>query len=69
MSKLSKTDYISYRECPHNVWVKWHNQKEYDKHELSDFEKSLIEAGIGVEELARNKFPNGFLIEKRSAGA
>jgi hypothetical protein len=67
--KLSKTDFILYRECPHNVWVKWHRPEEYNKFEISEFEKSLGVMGIEVEEEARKLFPNGYLIEKRSEGA
>jgi len=70
MSKLlSKTDYILYRECPNNVWVKWNLPEEYNKYEISEFEKALGVAGNEVEELARGKFPNGFLVERRSEGA
>lgn len=25
---LTKTDFILYRECSHNVWVKWHKPEE-----------------------------------------
>lgn len=66
---LSKTDFISYRECAKNVWVKWHKPEIYNDFELSDFEKSLAEMGNDVELLARGMFPNGYLVEKRGAGA
>jgi len=55
--KLTKTDFILYRECPHNVWVKWHKPEEYAKFEVSEFEKSLGVMGNEVEELARGMFP------------
>jgi hypothetical protein len=63
--KLSKTDFISYRECPNNVWVKLHAPEEYSKFETSDFEKSLAVMGNEVERLARGMFPNGVLVEGR----
>lgn len=66
---LSKTDFILYRECPNNVWVKRHKPDEYAKFEVSEFEKSLAVMGNEVEELARGMFPAGYLIERRSEGA
>jgi len=66
---LSKTDFISFRECAKNVWIKWHKPEIYKGFELSDFEKSLVEMGNDVEILARGMFPNGYLVEKRGAGA
>lgn len=66
---ISKTDFILWRECPNNVWVKKHKPEEYAKFEISEFEQSLAEMGNDVEELARGMFPGGYLVEKRSAGA
>jgi hypothetical protein len=69
MSLLTKTDYILYRECPNNVWVKRNRPDEYAKFEVSEFEQALAEMGNDVEELARGMFPAGFLVERRSEGA
>ncbi len=66
---LTKTDFILYRECAKNVWIKWHKPEEYRKFEISAFEKALGVMGNDVEELARGLFSGGYLIEKRSAGA
>ncbi len=66
---LSKTDYILWRECPKNVWVKKNRPEEYAKFEISEFEKALGAMGDEVEALARGMFPGGRLIEKRSEGA
>ena len=63
MKQLTKTDFILYRECAKNVWVKWHRREEYNKFEISAFEKSLGIMGNEVEELARNLFSNGYLVE------
>jgi hypothetical protein len=69
MKLLSKTDFISYRECPNNVWVKIHESEEYAKFKISDFEKSLGVMGNEVERLARGMFPNGILVEGRGSEA
>jgi hypothetical protein len=67
--KLTKTEYIMYRECPNNTWVRRHRPEVYDRYEMSEFEQSLAAMGNEVEELARGMFPNGFLVERRSEGA
>ena len=41
--KLTKTDFILYRECHQNVWIKWNIPEEYGKFEVSEFEKYLEE--------------------------
>ncbi|MCX6757250.1 MAG: DUF2779 domain-containing protein [Candidatus Nomurabacteria bacterium] len=66
---LTKTDFIMYRECPNNVWVKIHEPKEYSKFEISEFEKSLGVIGNEVEELARGMFPNGQMVRGRGDDA
>ncbi|MBU1034296.1 DUF2779 domain-containing protein [Patescibacteria group bacterium] len=69
MALLTKTDFILYRECPNNVWIKRHKPDEYAKFEVSDFEKSLVVMGNDVERLARGMFPTGYLVGRRSEGA
>jgi hypothetical protein len=66
---ISKSDFIMWRECPHNTWVKKNRWDIYNKFEISEFEKSLGEIGNEVELVARKMFPDGYLIEKRSEGA
>lgn len=66
---LSKTDYILYRECPKNVWVKIHKPDLYYASELSEFEKAIIETGNEVDLVARELFPTGVLIEGRGEDA
>lgn len=66
---ISKTDFIMWQECPHNVWVKKHEPQEYAKFEISEFERSLGEIGNEVELVARKMFLGGYLVEKRSEGA
>ncbi len=65
MKLLTKTDFILYRECPNNVWVKIHMPEEYSKFPVSDFEKSLGVMGNEVEELARGMFPGGVMVAGR----
>ncbi len=62
---ITKSDYILWRECPHNVWIKKHRPEAYNTSPLSEFEMHLIESGNQVEELARKRFPEGVLIETR----
>lgn len=69
MKQLTKTDFILYRDCPNNVWIKWHLPEEYKKFPVSEFEESLGEMGEDVEIGARKLFPGGYLIGKRSEGA
>jgi hypothetical protein len=69
MKLISKTDFILYRECPNNTWVKIHKPEEYSKFEVSEFEKSLGLMGNEVEELARGIFPDGVMVEGRGEEA
>ena len=69
MKLLTKTDFILYKQCPHNAWVKLHEPEEYKKFEVSDFEKSLAVMGNEVEELARGMFPGGKLVLGRGLDA
>ena len=66
MDKLTKTDFISYRECNKNVWVKWHKPEVYANYPISEFEQSLSVIGNEVEELARGMFSDGYLINGRN---
>ena len=66
---LTKSDYILYRECHKNAWMKIHEPEIFYKSELSEFEKSIIETGNEVELLARKLFPSGILIEGRDEKA
>jgi len=59
---LSKTNYLLFRECPENTWLKINMPEVYSRNELSDFERMILETGIEVDELARKLFPGGFLI-------
>ena len=56
---LSKTNYILFRECAKNAWLKVHKPDIYYAHELSAFEQQIIETGNEVDLLARELFPDG----------
>lgn len=69
MVLLSKTDYLIFRECQKNAWLKIHRPDVYFHSGLSEFDKAIIDAGNEVELIARKLFPNGELIEKRDQQA
>jgi Domain of unknown function(DUF2779) len=62
MSCISKTDYVLWRECAKNAWLRLHRPDIYYAAELTEFEQSVIDAGIEVEGAARGLFPGGTLI-------
>lgn len=64
---LSKTDYLLYRDCKRNAWIKIHKPDVYSEFPLSEFEVSLMESGYDVELIARQLFPGGILIEEFGA--
>lgn len=67
MRPISKTDYLTYLECPKNAWIKIHKREVYEQFPLSEFEKSIIDTGNEVEEYARKLFASGVLIEGRDS--
>jgi hypothetical protein len=69
MAEISKTDYMLWRECPKNAWLKIHKPDVYYASEVAEFEESIIDNGIEVEEVARGLFPDGLLIVGRSEEA
>lgn len=60
--KLTKTDYLIYRDCAKNAWLKIHKPDIYFAKPLSAFDQGIIETGNEVDLLARGLFPNGVLI-------
>jgi hypothetical protein len=65
--KLSKTNYLLYRDCAHNAWVKAHLPEIYKARPLSVFDQAIIETGNDIDVLARDLFPGGVLIERDDA--
>jgi len=67
--KLSKTDYILWKECKKNAWMKWHRREAYDAFEPSEFDQALMVQGNRIEEVARTRWPEGYLIPGRNIAA
>ena len=61
---LSKTNFLIYRDCAHNAWVKMHYPEIYRAKPLSAFEQNIIETGNEVDEIARGLFPGGVAVER-----
>jgi hypothetical protein len=59
---ISKTTFLSFLECPRDVWLRLHRPEEVGKLELSDFELHILEQGNEVEAEARKLFPNAVQI-------
>lgn len=66
---ISKTDYLEYTYCRKNLWLRKHKPELFDGVELSEFEKKIIEEGNVADEAARHLFPDGVLVESKSANA
>src|SRR5438270_14023453 len=62
MTYISKTDYILWRACPKNAWLRIHKPELYYSTELTEYEQSIIDVGIEVEQAARNLFPQGVFV-------
>ena len=61
---LSKTDFIVYRHCAHNAWLKIHKPQVYSASPPSAFELNIMQAGNEVDVLARRLFPDGALVAR-----
>lgn len=62
VSSISKTDYILWRGCAKNAWLRIHKPDVYYSTELTEYEQSVMEMGIEVERLARGLFPDGVIV-------
>ena len=62
MTYISKTDYVLWRACPKNAWLRIHKPKLYYCSELTEYEQSILEMGIEVKRTARSLFPEGLLV-------
>lgn len=65
--KLSKTNYLVYRDCAHNAWVKVHRLDIYHASPPSVFEQAVMDIGNDVDQRARDLFPGGILIRRGDA--
>lgn len=64
--KLTKTDFLIFKDCAKNAWVKVHKPDIYYAKPLSAFDEGIIETGNEVDTLARDLFQNGILLESRN---
>jgi hypothetical protein len=62
LTSISKTDYVLWRDCAKNAWLKLHRPRVYYATELTEFGQSVIDAGIEVEGIARRLFNDGVLV-------
>jgi hypothetical protein len=62
MASISKTDYVLWRQCAKNAWLRLHRQDVYYAAELTEFEQAVVDTGIEVEAVARGLFPDGILL-------
>jgi YD repeat-containing protein len=49
MTYISKTDYVLWRACPKNAWLRIHKPELYYSTELTEYEQSVIDMGVEVE--------------------
>jgi Domain of unknown function(DUF2779)/Domain of unknown function DUF83 len=69
MLSISKTHYTRWRGCAKNAWLSIHKPELFSDIELSEYDRSVMESGIEVEEVARNLFSNGVLVTGSPAEA
>jgi len=62
---LTKTDFLVAKGCNKNAWLKVNKPEIYKQKELSAFELNIIDTGNEIDELARELFPGGVLVEDR----
>ena len=60
--QLTKTDYLIYKDCAKNAWLKIHKPDIYFAKPLSVFDQGIIETVNEVDTLARELFPDGVLV-------
>jgi hypothetical protein len=62
--RLAKTDYLLWRKCRHDAWIRAHMPDLYYAGPHSAFGQAIVDAGIEVEALARRLFPGGVEIDR-----
>src|ERR1700686_5299036 len=62
VSSISKMDYILWRACAKNAWLRIHKPEVYYSTELTEYENSVMEMGVEGERVARSLFPDGATI-------
>jgi Domain of unknown function(DUF2779)/Domain of unknown function DUF83 len=69
MLSISKTHYTRWRGCAKNAWLSIHKPELFSGIELSEYDRSVMESGIEVEQVARNLFSGGVLVTGSPAEA
>ena len=65
---LSKTDYLIWRECAHDAWMRVNEPEVWKAADRpSDFDRALMATGNAVDVLARDLFPGGVMVGRRGA--
>lgn len=64
---ITKTDFMTFRNCASDFWMKKHKPELFENIKPSDFEQQLIDQGYEVELLAQKLFPTG--IDAKQADA
>jgi hypothetical protein len=62
VSSISKTDYILWRACAKNAWLRLHKPDVYYSTALTEYEQSVMEMGTEVERVARGLFPDAVIV-------
>src|ERR1700733_13607361 len=62
VSSVSKTDYMLWRACAKNAWLRIHKPDVHYSTELTEYEQSVVEMGVEVKLVARRLFPNGVIV-------
>jgi hypothetical protein len=62
VSSISKIDYILWRACAKNAWLRIYRPDVYCSTELTEYEQCIMEMGIEVEGVARRLFPDGVIV-------
>lgn len=62
---LSKTNFITCLDCSKNAWLKIHLPEIYKQFPLSPFELNIIDTGNLIDQMARDLFPGGVIVESR----
>jgi hypothetical protein len=61
--QISKTDYLNFRFCRKDLWLKKNRPDEFPPDQLSEFQLELVKEGQEVDGEAQNLFPNGIKID------
>ncbi|MBN2319876.1 MAG: DUF2779 domain-containing protein [Acidobacteria bacterium] len=56
--KITKTDFLQYRNCPKSLWLLKHDPENYPEGEFSAFLRKLIREGYEVESYVQKYFKN-----------